>query len=409
MPIQNVKPGDLITSDDWNDLVTALNSMEVRVAELEGGGSKTAPRITQVLPTGVRTVGDEIRIYGSNFDYIQGAHSVSFGNTPAVKFLAGSSNTLLIVEIPDPVEGTTLAGTVLTMSVGNLHSFTTRAITIKSKPVVISGGIDFTYLRSRPPTPTQDQAVFYDFSLHSTASQDLNVTITPDIQIIPPLPTGVNDPGLDGLLTVLDADGTERSNRLIELPEGSTKTISLRLNLPDNTNSIRYSLSVRASAPLVAPVVRSLPDQQVGQAGEQPDSTVTNLEFSRVDSGNADFSTRPVGTPGIDGTLSVQLGTTVRIEVEARFEFAAGVTNTYDLDVQLDAPDNGWSASVDTSLTFNPLPILGPGGTELLYLNITAPSTQASAIMRLTLIRQGETTRNRRRVAYLLTMPPIFT
>ncbi len=401
MPLRNVNPGDLITSNDWNSLVTALNAMEVRVAELESGGAKSAPRITQVLPTGARTVGDEIRIYGSNFDYVQGAKSVSFGNTPAVKFLAGSSDTLLIVEIPDPVEGATEAGATLTMSVGNRHSFTTRAITIKSKPVVVSGGIDFTFLRSRPVTPTQNQAVFYDFSLHSTASQNLNVTITPDIQIIPPLPLGVNDPGLENFLTVLDSDGTERANRVIALAEGTTKLISLRLDLPNNINDTKYSVNVTASAPEISPVVRSLPDQQVGQEGEQPDATVTAFEFSAIIDGDGSFSTDTGGVSGVDGTLTVKRGTTVTIELDTTFAgIPVGTTNNYQLAVAVQ-PTNGWSASVNPVMQ-NPLPSNGPGGSVDAYFDITAPSSTNTAIVRFTLTRQGLTTNNKRTVSYRL-------
>lgn len=401
MPLRNVNPGDLITSNDWNSLVTALNAMEVRVAELESGGAKSAPRITQVLPTGARTVGDEIRIYGSNFDYVQGAKSVSFGNTPAVKFLAGSSDTLLIVEIPDPVEGATEAGATLTMSVGNRHSFTTRAITIKSKPVVVSGGIDFTFLRSRPATPTQNQAVFYDFSLHSTASQNLNVTITPDIQIIPPLPLGVNDPGLENFLTVLDSDGTERANRVIALAEGTTKLISLRLDLPNNINDTKYSVNVTASAPEISPVVRSLPDQQVGQEGEQPDATVTAFEFSAIIDGDGSFSTDTGGVSGVDGTLTVKRGTTVTIELDTTFAgIPVGTTNNYQLAVAVQ-PTNGWSASVNPVMQ-NPLPSNGPGGSVDAYFDITAPSSTNTAIVRFTLTRQGLTTNNKRTLSYRL-------
>jgi hypothetical protein len=401
MPLRNVNPGDLITSNDWNSLVTALNAMEVRVAELESGGSKSAPRITQVLPTGVRTVGDEIRIYGSNFDYIQGAKSVSFGNTPAVKFLAGSSDTLLIVEIPDPVEGATEAGATLTMSVGNRHSFTTRAITIKSKPVVVSGGIDFTFFRSRPATPTQNQAVFYDFSLHSTASQNLNVTITPDIQIILPLPPGVNDPGLEDFITVLDSDGTERANHVITLAEGATKIISLRLDLPNNINNTRYSVNVRASAPEISPVVRSLPDQQVGLEGEQPDPTITAFEFSSIIDGDGSFSTDTGGVSGVDGTLTVKRGTTVTIELDTTFAgIPVGTTNNYQLTVAV-SPTNGWSASVNPVMQ-NPLPSNGPGGSVDAYFDITAPSSTNTAIVRFTLTRQGVTTNNTRTLSYRL-------
>lgn len=408
MTLKNVNPGDLIASEDWNTLVGMLNALDARVSELEQGGSKGTPTITQVLPTGAVMEGDQIRIYGANFGFSQGAHSVFFGNTRATGFLNGSSDSLLIVQVPEPVDGATEAGTSLTLSVGNLYGFTTRSLTVKAKPVSTTGGFQFTYKGSQPTTPTQNSQVFYDFELKSFANKDLILTITPIIQVILPLPAGVSDPGLANLLTVIDADGSPRADHLIALAEGQTKTISLRLNLPDQTNNLRYSLSVTAGAAGVSPVVESLPNQQVGQAGEQPDATVNVFEFSAIDSGQGQFSTDTGGVGGVDGTLAVKQGTTITIVMRTGFvNIPAGITNSYQLTTtpSLQAPANGWSASVHP-LTQNPLLIQSPGGSVDTLFNITAPAAANTAILQLMLTRQGVVTGNKRAVSYRLITTP---
>ena len=403
MPLENVNPGDLIKSEDWNRLVAAINALDGRVGQLETGGGR-APHITQVLPSGTVTAGDTIDIFGSNFDFSLGGHSVFFGNTRATTFFNGSSDTHLIVRIPDVVDGATPAGATLTMTVSNLVGTASQAITIKSKPVVVTGNIQFTFKGNRPSaTPTPGVQFFYDFELKSQASEDLNVIITPVIGVIPPLPAGVSDPGLPALLTVMEGT-TERANGQIALAEGATKTVSLRLNLPAGTNGLRYSLTVSASALGVSPQVESLPPQQVGQAAEQPDPTITSFEFNSVAGGDLAFSTDTGGITGVDGTVSVRQSNTGSIELRALFAgILTGLTANYAITAAVDAPAGGWTAKVG-ALTQNPLPVVGPGGAKSVFFDITAPATPATAILRLTLTHQGVATNNKRSVAYRLVL-----
>ena len=406
MPLPNVDPGDLIRSADWNSMVATINALEVRVAELEGGGSGKVPRIDEVLPTGIVTAGDTIRIFGANFDFTNGGHSVFFGDTRAIVFLAGSSNTLLILKVPDVVEGATEAGTAMTMKVGNLVGVATRAITIKAKPVATSGGIAFSFKSTRPTaTPTANAQFFYDFELKSTASQDLTVTITPTVTIIPPLP-GIPDPQLQTRISVLDSDGTVRANGQVSLPEGATKTVSLRLSLPTGTNGVRYDLSATATAPGVADRVESLPPQQVGQASEQPDSTITAFEFSSSIDGRATFNSATGGVPGVDGTLSFAPGLTGVIDVRAMFaNIPASTTNNYAISAAIEGAAGGWSTKVNETMQ-NPQPVPSPGGAVAIFFDVTAPTAATQAVLRLTLTRQGAVTNNKRSVAYRLILRP---
>src|SRR5947207_576884 len=119
MSLKTVNPGDLITSLDWNELVAAINNLDGRVITLESGGTGQAPHITQILPAGPVTAGDIIRIFGSHFDFEEGGNSVFFGTTQATFFQAGSSDTLLIVRVPDPTAGAVEPGTAMTLTVGN--------------------------------------------------------------------------------------------------------------------------------------------------------------------------------------------------------------------------------------------------------------------------------------------------
>jgi len=279
--------------------------------------------------------------------------------------------------------------------------FTTRAITVKNKPEVLTGGVAFTYKGSTPTTPAQNGDTLFNFELHSTASQDLTVTITPTIAVIPPLPAGVSDPNLPTRIKVLDADQTEKSNHQISLAEGATKTIGLKLTLPTQTNGLKFSLSATASAPGVITVNENVPDQTVGQEGEQPDPTVTNFDNLKKVAGTVTVSSDTGGVQGVDGTISVKKATTGKVSVRTTFENIDPGPNSYQLAATIDAPANNWSSQVDAVMP-NPLPVSKPGGLVNVTFDLTAPDSADTAVVRLTLTRQGITKNNKRSVAYRL-------
>jgi len=376
-----------------------LNTLEAQVAEMMSGGAKGPPIISRVLPSDSVTTGDQLRIYGANFAFMEGGHSVFFGETRAITFLEGSSNTLLIVQVPDVVEGATREGKPLTMTVGNLHSSTSRVITIKAKPVVISGGFQFTYLGSRPTTPAQNAAINYDFQLRSFASEDLIVTLKPTIQVLQPTPQGVAAPQLTDRLTVLDQDGSEQPAGQIPLAEGTTKTISVRLNLPDGINGVRYNLTLEAGAPGVASVVEPVPPQQVGQESEQPDATVTNFEYFQTIAGEAAFSADAGGVAGVDGALTIPHGTTATILMRATF--AQGDDRRYQLNAAVGSPASGWTVVPNAAMQ-NPVSVDAPGGSIDIFFDITASATPAETSVRLTLTREGAASGNVRSATYRL-------
>jgi hypothetical protein len=402
MSLKTANPGDLITSLDWNELIAALNNLDDRVTTLESGGGGQAPHITQILPAGPVTAGDIIRIFGSHFDFAEGGNSVFFGATQATFFQAGSSDTLLIVKVPDPTAGAVEAGTTMTLTVGNLIAATTQAITVKAKPEVISGGIQFSFKGTRPSaTPTQNQSFFYDFDLKSQASEDLVVTITPDITVVLPTPGNIPAPNLLSMTTLLEGQ-TERPNHEISLASGATKTVSLRVDLPNNINNLKYNFGASASAPGITSAVETLPQQQVGAASEQPESTITSFEFFASDDANSVFSTQTAGIPGIDGTLTVNKGTTAIIEIEANF---AGIPNQttghYHIDREVTPQGLGWSAEVDESMSV-PLNVPGPGGPVQIMFDVTAPNTADTATVKFTLTNTDKNKDNKRSVSYRL-------
>lgn len=402
MSLRTVNPGDLIASTDWNDLVLTLMALEARVSDLEkGGGSNIPPRITQVLPTGTRTAGDWINIFGGNFDFSKGGHSVVFGNTRAPTYDAThSSDNLLIVKIPDRVDGITEAGTPITMTVANSSASTTWPLTIKSQPAQVGGGFEFGYLNSVPDAPAPSQPIEYNFRLASLANADLVVPIQADIQVS----------GISGsqAFEVRDSDGTNRPDKTISLAQGAVKTIAVRFTVPNVANQTPFSLTVTASAAGFQPTTEIVPPQTVGQTGEVPDPTITTLIWNRVMAGIATFTA--VSSSNVAGILTIpgSAAATVTIALDTTFaNIPGGQTYHYDLSATVVSGPN-WTAGPN-SRSPSSYNIPGPGAQRFPNFDISAPdvsnippASRNPAFIRFTLTHTGlgATANNKRSVTF---------
>ena len=392
MPLPNVTPGDVITAAYWNDLVSTLNGLETRVADLEGVSSNGSLRITQVLPTGVVTAGDTIRISGRKFDFVRGAHSVFFGTTRATNFASGSSDNLLIVQIPDQVNGATPGGASLNLTVGNLTSVATWPMTIKSKPVQPGGGVEFGFLNSNPAAPTVNNPIQYNFRLASLSNVDLPVLISADLQF-PGAPAG--------LVEVHDSDGQLKSDRTIALPAGAAKFIGVKITaVPNVADGTAFALAVTATAPGIQAVTASVPPQSVGHAGEQPDSTITNLTFNRVLDGTASFAAAAAGDT-VDGTVSIPGNAAVTVTIALDTTFAnIPIGNIFNYVPSADVVSGaGWSSAPNPLVTPIKYTISAPGEQQFPGFDINAAAS-GTAVIRFTLTREGVPTNNKRSVTY---------
>jgi hypothetical protein len=400
MTLRTVNPGDVIASTDWNDLVLAFTVLEGRVSDLERvGGSKVPPRITKVLPEGARTAGDWINIFGSNFDVSKTGYSVRFGNTRATTFdAAHSSDSLLIVQIPDQVDGATASGAPITMTVANLTDSATWPLTVKSKPVLVGGGFEFGYLNSVPDTPASSSPIEYNFRLASLSNADLAVSVQADIQV-----SGVSGaPAYE----VHDADGTNRPDRTIALVQGGVKTITVRFTVPGAPLLTPFTLTATASATGFQPVTEIVPPQTVGVAGEIPDPTITNLTWNRALAGTANFTPLSGGTVAGILTIPGTAAATVSIALDTTFaNIPAGNTYHYVSSATV-VSGAGWTASARSPSQYD---IPSPGAQRFPNFDINAPDVSAippanrtPAFIRFTLTHTGTgaTANNRRSVTF---------
>jgi hypothetical protein len=151
----------------------------------------------------------------------------------------------------------------------------------------------------------------------------------------------------------------------------------------------------------VQTVAETVPDLIIGEESEQPDPTITNLEFNNVLEGTATFTAATDPSSGVDGTLAIPSGTTATIALDTTFaNIQSGTENLYDLEATVIPTTTGWSAVVNAITTPNFYTIASPGAQRFPAFDVTVPASGGPVNVIFSITRRGATTNNRRFVTY---------
>ncbi|HUL60577.1 MAG TPA: hypothetical protein VLU43_14955, partial [Anaeromyxobacteraceae bacterium] len=121
---QQVRPGDLITSDLVNWILAQLADLQARVAFLEGSiGQSGDVVITGLIPVdGNVKVGDTLQVQGKNFQYSQGLVRVFVDRFAVGGFMTGTTDELLIFPVPTQINDVPATGRPAILTVSNNQS-----------------------------------------------------------------------------------------------------------------------------------------------------------------------------------------------------------------------------------------------------------------------------------------------
>ena len=186
--LQQVQPGDLITADLMNALLSSVSDLEVRVAELEAGSgtTTTGPVVTSTSPAQTVQVGGLLALFGLNFSPLSSAQ-VKIGEATVTQFAPGSDSQTLRFSVPQlsglprsvPIIVTTPSGT------------SSPAVVMQVTPAsVVQGGQAFVDdENTSPPTPQAGQPAQYQFQVRSETLQPTTYQFTAAaIQVSPASP-----------------------------------------------------------------------------------------------------------------------------------------------------------------------------------------------------------------------------
>jgi hypothetical protein len=315
-----VRPGDLITSTGFNDLLTALEDLEARVAAIENGtvsGGDLA--ITGLHPAvGPYRVGDTLTIFGRNFEFSTGAGRVFLDGVRVLTFQS-STDTQLVFTIP-PVPGVAEPGAPVTLRVTNSSEEATQQIVLRPAPVVLFGDVDVTWNGVSPATIVPDQPATFQFHITSRASAAADFLIDPLIGV------ATAQSVWQSRLQVLDGALNPLAGRVVHLAPNQQQTIHVRIStVPSGTSGVSFTLTVSASSGGVTGTSGTLPFQ-VGTAVTPPDPTIQLSPTALIGPGSL-----------VGDTVTLSGGQTTRVRFLTTFE----QPGTYDLTVT--PAGSGWT------------------------------------------------------------------
>jgi hypothetical protein len=268
--IQQVQPGDLITASFFNQLIEELAALETRLMKVEGMATSSS---VGVVITGVDKavvhVGESIAITGQSFGFSVGAAKVRFDGLAPASFGA-SNDTKLVCTVP-AMPGLPPGGTQVTLSVTNLTlvgpgATATRQITVLPAVVPQQGNLDIVLEDVSPDPLTANAPNEFRFAVQSDALLPTTATFAPKVL--------VNGQPVGWATTVLDANKVALAENRASLQPNETKTVIVRVVIPQNTNGQVFTLVMEASAPGLPIASAGLAPMTVG-VNADPDPTFT--------------------------------------------------------------------------------------------------------------------------------------
>lgn len=263
-----VKPGDLITAEQWNALIAKLVDLQERIETLEIYALRI--EILELIFASPLRAGDAITILGRNFKTSVGTARV-FIDGGEVNIAPGTfTDTRIDIHMPLEVNPPP-NGKVVQLRVGNGKTDDTRRLTVLPRVVPITGEVAIQWLGVEPATIIPGASIIWRYSALSLANETATFTIQPVANpgsIVPPA----------SQFEVLNSNRQVIQSKQLTLERGATQPTIFYLHVPRFPNvpvGTNFTLSVNF---LLNGEIFSSSDPEVFQVGQpttQPDNTIT--------------------------------------------------------------------------------------------------------------------------------------
>jgi hypothetical protein len=358
--LNQVQPGDLITADGWNQLISELTSLDARVAALESG--PTGPVITSTSPTGQITVPSLLTIVGKNFvTPVDSLNTVAIDGVTIDTFISGSNENMLIIDLPT---FTGLPKTVQ-MTVSNRYG-TSQPFPLQLAAAPIpppTGTTDLTKIPQNLGTITPSTRFTFNFDFETTLDQSEIFNLTP---MFTNAQGGASANDWLNASKLVDGSGNALSQPQVGVSSGhASTTIGVAVTIPANAGSVQLAIEAQSQRNSALNVSA---DPITITAGQPYADNAKAPTFKVIPPGsqgaNVPIRVQPVN--GIEvvqisfGQQNVAMTVAVTTKVAGTYAFTAGIANAA----------GAWSPANPTvqPASFGP----SPATTENLTITVTS-------------------------------------
>jgi hypothetical protein len=224
--LDRVSPGDLITARSFNVLLDTLDSLDARLAQVEGRGGE--PVITERIPSGDLAVPARVRLHGTNFVAPAVDNTVLLDGV-ALPLIPGSRPEELVVDIPSSGN----LPRTSTLSVANRNGTGSTAVRLVASTQVPDGTLTITNITPQLPAAKVGEPQLFRFTLSCTTTE----TFTLDLRWL----------NVDGAsANAWDAGSAVEGLSEVTLQAHQPALVSARVTPPEGAKSVDFHLVVNS-------------------------------------------------------------------------------------------------------------------------------------------------------------------
>jgi hypothetical protein len=375
--LNRAQPGDVITAEDWNLVVDAIN-------ELLQSGQSSGIAIAATLPPGTINdpfrIGQIVQITGTNFGFSIGQTKVTFEEGGIVRatvlraqMLAGSFDERLLFMMPT-ISGISPSGLNMTMKVSNGIAEDHRGVFVMPVVIEVAGDMFVTSRADVTPNPDPNPvqigvAALFRYRLQTGTNMPAVFALSADI----PNPPAGTPPNYVSSIEFRDESNNVITSKQVEMGKNEVKNISVRLpEIPSAFTGQTFTLKVSAlSGAVVGTDQRSITvGQQVPPSDPNIEANQSSFTLINMGTGNAETPNPQNGI--LDGsTIKLKVGFRGVVNFSTRFTKAG----TYEITI---LPKQGTTlANWAPEMTPDSVGTRSPDGTKVtVIVNSEGDQTQ---------------------------------